>query len=355
MNTSSPAYRFFRLIFVSCGVYCFFRYCFFWILPFLAAYFLMYRLYPFMQFLHERLRWPGIFSHYGTLAAFFGGLGGILGYIIWKLCRQCGLLLQNFPVYRQILQQSCYRQTMRMCHCIDYYLCLESGTVYTFLEERFCRLDENGIRQLAGDAGRLVVRWLSGSFEIFAGAAIFAISAVILIRELPALQAGYRRSSLYTPLHSIFVRLKEGGLTYLKVELLILLLNWAVCSLGLLLTRNPYCFLLGMAIAVFDAFPVLGSGLIFVPWGICRFLEKEYYIAAVLVTTYLITMFIREYLEAKLLGKGMGLNPFFMLAAIFVGVKLFGVTGIFFGPLAVVLIRAILTAEWGREEKNVTL
>lgn len=101
-----------------------------------------------------------------------------------------------------------------------------------------------------------------------------------------------------------------------------------------------------MAIAVFDAFPVLGSGLIFLPWGIYQFLEQDYYVAAVLVTTYLLTLFIREYLEARLLGQGMGLNPFFMLAAIFVGVKLFGVTGIFLGPLAIVLIQVILSVDW---------
>ena len=98
-----------------------------------------------------------------------------------------------------------------------------------------------------------------------------------------------------------------------------------------------------MGISIFDAFPVLGSGFIFLPWAIYAFLNQEYYTAAILITTYLITLFVREFLEAKLLGKGLGLSPFFMLAAIFIGIQIFGVTGIFLGPLAIVLVRAILS------------
>lgn len=346
MNTSSVAFRFFRLLLVSCSVYLFFRYAFFVLVPFLAAYVLMRWLYPSMQFLHERWHLPRFLSHYGTLAVFLAAVAGALLFLVWKLCAQCCLFFQNFPVYRQLIQQSFERQTTRLCHYMDCYFCLETGTVSTFVEEKLCTLDESSIRQIVGNAGKMLLNCLSGSFQVFAGGAMLLISMIILVKELPVLQKMYRNSPYYAPLHHIFGCLKKSGLTYLKVELIILLINWGICSVGLFLIGNPYFFLFGMAIAVFDAFPVMGSGLIFLPWGIYQFLERDYYVAAVLVTTYLLTLFIREYLEARLLGQGMGLNPFFMLAAIFAGVKLFGVTGIFLGPLAVVLIEAVLSARW---------
>jgi predicted PurR-regulated permease PerM len=41
------------------------------------------------------------------------------------------------------------------------------------------------------------------------------------------------------------------------------------------------------------------------------------------------------------MGNNMGLLPFFMMAALYVGVCLFGVWGIFLGPFGVILIRAV--------------
>lgn len=346
MDHSSLAYRFLRLLVISFGVYLAFLYLLPLAFPFLLAYILMRSLFPLMCFLHKKWKWPRIFSHYGVLFGFFAAVIALFLLIGWKIIGQLRLFFSNFPIYRQILEVSLYQQTTRICHCIDYYLCLENGTVYTFFEQRLADMEETTTKTLTSNVGKTLINCISGSFRIFAVVGILVISMIILVKEMEPLHEKYRNSSFFAPVHSILVRLKESGLTYLKTEGTILIINWIVCSLGLFCIHNPYFFLLGMGIAVFDAFPVLGSGLVFMPWGIYEFLNREYYSAAILLTTYLITLFVREFLEAKLLGKGLGLSPFFMLAAIFIGIKLFGVTGIFLGPLAVVLIRAILSLDW---------
>ena len=53
--------------------------------------------------------------------------------------------------------------------------------------------------------------------------------------------------------------------------------------------------------------------------------------------------FVREYLEPKLMGKGLGTHPLGMLAAVYVGLVLFGVAGVITGPLAFILIRELVT------------
>jgi predicted PurR-regulated permease PerM len=246
-------------------------------------------------------------------------------------------------VYRQLLGASFYRQTQRICHCIDYYFNLDDGTVYNFCEKQLQNLESESTTLLTGKAGKTLMQCISGSLHFFMLLVIITISMIILVKELKPLHKSYQNSTFFPVVHRILVRLKESGLTYLKAEGIILLSNWLVCSLGLFLIHNPYFFLLGLGIAVFDAFPVLGSGLIFIPWGIYHFFDQNYYYAAILITTYLITLFTRELLEAKLIGRGLGLNPFIMTAAIFIGIELFGVCGIFLGPLAIVLIQAILS------------
>lgn len=69
------------------------------------------------------------------------------------------------------------------------------------------------------------------------------------------------------------------------------------------------------------------------PWGFFLFLSKEYLNASILFTAYIITLLIREILEARLLGDGMHLNAFVMLAAIFIGIELFGIGGILLGSV----------------------
>lgn len=56
-----------------------------------------------------------------------------------------------------------------------------------------------------------------------------------------------------------------------------------------------------------------------------------------------ISYLVREYLEPKLMGKGVGVHPFMMLAAVYVGLVLFGVIGVITGPIAFLLIKEIIS------------
>jgi predicted PurR-regulated permease PerM len=51
---------------------------------------------------------------------------------------------------------------------------------------------------------------------------------------------------------------------------------------------------------------------------------------------------LRELLEPKLIGKGTGIAPIWMLLAVYAGVKLFGVAGILKGPLALITIHEVI-------------
>ena len=97
----------------------------------------------------------------------------------------------------------------------------------------------------------------------------------------------------------------------------------------------------GVAIGVFDAFPVLGSGLILVPWAVISFFQGMVFDGAVLLTLYGICQFLREYLEPKLLGGKLGTSPVNSLMAIYIGYELFGVIGLFLGPFGLVLIKSL--------------
>ena len=126
-----------------------------------------------------------------------------------------------------------------------------------------------------------------------------------------------------------------------------------ICGVGLLWLRNPYWLLLGIVLGLVDALPVFGTGTILMPWAVVCVLCGSYRYAAVLLAMCFISYVVREYLEPKLMGKGLGTHPLGMLAAVYVGLVLFGVAGVITGPLAFILIRELVTFI-NRKQENST-
>ena len=87
---------------------------------------------------------------------------------------------------------------------------------------------------------------------------------------------------------------------------------------------NPYYILGGIGIGVLDALPIFGTGTALVPWSILLLFKREWGHALILFGLYLLCYFLREFTEAHLMGKKMGLSPLETLAAIYVGLQLFG-------------------------------
>lgn len=331
-----------KLFGVSIGVYCCFRFLLPLFLPFLLAYFMVYCLNPVMTYAKEHLRLPKNIVDYGILILAILCVLTVFSLILWKILDQLRLLFSNFPVYKQLLSKLCHDRLHTVCRCMDQYLGLDMGTTTAFLTEQFQALGKKYHLLFSEKAGKTLLSCLSSSIQFFAFTGFFVVAMFILVKEMKPLREGIRKSSHYPSLHLIYERMKKSGFTYLKTELLILVLNWILCSFGIFLLHNPYFFLIGAIIALFDALPIVGSGLFLIPWSIFYLLQSDYPAAIILLITFLTTLFIREILEAKLLGKGMGVNPFIMLLSIYVGIHLFGAAGIFLGPLGSVLIQTFM-------------
>lgn len=342
MQNTSLFRHFMITVGISAAVYLFMTFLLPYLLPFIVAYILMRMLWPVMEYLHNVCKFPRFFSHYGTLILFFSGISAVFCAAVYKFYTQIKLLLTNLPSYQQTAAAFLEARCTAFCCYIDRHFNLHFGTAKTFLYGQLELIEKNTSKLMNNNIWRYICYTLSQSFHIAAFLIIVCISMIILVREMKPLHDMFRKSRYYTPVHFVLTNVKESGLTYLKTEGIILLLNGIVCSLAFFLIHNPYFLLLGVMIAILDAFPVLGSGMFLLPWGFFLFLSREYLHASILFVAYIVTLLIREILEARLLGEGMHLNAFIMLAAIFIGIELFGIGGILLGPLSLVLIRSLL-------------
>ncbi len=125
---------------------------------------------------------------------------------------------------------------------------------------------------------------------------------------------------------------------YLKSYTLLFCLTFIELCIGFCILGIPYPTLIALCIAIFDILPILGTGGVLIPWAlICIFIGKTPFGIGIFVL-YLIITAIRNTIEPKIVGQQIGLHPLATLMAMFVGMNMFGLAGLIFFPVTLVII-----------------
>ena len=74
------------------------------------------------------------------------------------------------------------------------------------------------------------------------------------------------------------------------------------------------------------------------PWAVFLFLQGNYKLGFGIAFLFLLISIIRNFLEPKIIGDKMGINPIFTLAAMFLGLRLSGVVGMIMLPVALIVV-----------------
>ena len=119
--------------------------------------------------------------------------------------------------------------------------------------------------------------------------------------------------------------------------ILIMFMSFFELSIGFLLLRVPYAVGLALLVAVIDIMPILGTGLVLIPWAIVAAVLGKFRMAVGVALLYIVMLIVRNVVEPKLVGHQMGLHPVATLLSMFVGLQLFGIFGLFGFPIALSL------------------
>lgn len=132
--------------------------------------------------------------------------------------------------------------------------------------------------------------------------------------------------------------------SYLRALLVLISITFVELAIGLSILRVPNAVFLGAIIALIDALPIIGTGWVLGPWAIVALCMQDYFLAIGLIVIYIIVLIVRNLLEPKIVGKHIGLHPLVTLMAMYVGLKMFGIIGMFM-PIPLALIKQF--SEWG--------
>jgi sporulation integral membrane protein YtvI len=100
--------------------------------------------------------------------------------------------------------------------------------------------------------------------------------------------------------------------------------------IGFTILKVNYAVLLSILSAVFDVLPILGIGSIYIPVAIIYLLSKNYVVAIGIGVLYALVSIIRQIVEPKIVSSSLGIHPVPILAALFIGLKANGISGMFF-------------------------
>ena len=136
---------------------------------------------------------------------------------------------------------------------------------------------------------------------------------------------------------------------FAKGYLIILLITYTELAVALFLLRVKYAFLIAGLIALIDVLPVLGTGTFLIPWSIIELVSGKTFLGIGLILVYFIITVVRNIAEPKIIGDQMGINPLFTLIFMFIGLKLFGVFGMIFMPIALIVVIGYYKKQMSKE------
>ena len=135
---------------------------------------------------------------------------------------------------------------------------------------------------------------------------------------------------------------KELGVVmtkYVRSYFLIFLVTFFELLLGFSVYGMDGAPLAALAIALIDILPVIGAGAALIPWAILKFITSDAGTGVFLLALYGVTSLVRQVIEPRIVGKGIGLHPAASLIAMYVGLKAVGVIGMIVAPLLFVIVR----------------
>lgn len=126
--------------------------------------------------------------------------------------------------------------------------------------------------------------------------------------------------------------------SYLKAQILLSFGVFVLMLVGFWLIQVRFALLIALGIAFLDFIPMIGAGLVLLPWSAVGFLSSDPSFGWKLLAIWTATALFRRFAEPKVLGSQTGLSSLLSLVSIYVGLQWAGVWGMIIAPILVLVV-----------------
>lgn len=315
------------------------RYLLLWLLPFLLALAAAAAIEPAVRFLHTSLHLRRSFSSLVLTLFLLFLLGGVLSLLGTTLTGEAYALLEHAPTLLAAIPAAMESLLARL----EQYSATCPPWLRVRIDAALVRCTEEAgdlIGILTSRLPAMLAAFVAALPRFFLGAATSVLAVYFTSSSLPELRRLIQ--SVCSPDARKNLSRVRAGLTstlsrWLRAELTLCLVTFALLLAGLSFLRQPYALLLSFLITLVDALPVFGVGTVLIPWAVIEIIFQNIPKSISLLLLYLFAFTLRSALEPRLLGAQAGLPPILSLLAMYLGFCSMGVVGMVFFPFLLLL------------------
>lgn len=339
------------LYFFSFGLLCYLFFGYLWsaLLPFVLAYVFAEFLKPLVKYGEKNKKFP---TRLAVLSVIFVSTGAVF-FLLFALGKR---LASEISQLAQQLGSAISRIQSDDSYAYEMIRRIDSFVPFADLTQRLWDIRKTLGEKLAELALSLAEK-MSGSVFLFLGDVIRLVPKALLMLAAFVVSAYYfavDRVTISKGFLSLFpkstaARLKKtkdelwrSVFEYLRAYGLIFVITFGELLVLFLLLDTSYSFVLALTVAVVDILPVVGTGTVLIPWGAYCLLTGDAAKGLGLLAGYTVITVVRQIIEPRIVGKFIGLHPLAALAAMYLGLELLGVTGLFVFPLLLILVSRIV-------------
>lgn len=220
--------------------------------------------------------------------------------------------------------------------CCDFSWCYEILT-HPWIVKLITLLQQHGMGTVA--------QWSATVVDILSKLLFYIGAYGLSVFLLAGIFSDVKRNMQQRPQGRLLLEITDDIILYLKAYLKTQGKLFAVigilCIPTLTFSGIQYGWLLGLLAAVFDFFPLFGTGIVLVPTALWQMLQQDYITAVICMILFAVCAVVREILEPRFLGNAIKLPGISIWISVYAGTQLFGWSGVWKGPIGYLLICTI--------------
>lgn len=330
------------ILIVGAVLYITLKYALGWFLPFVIGFGIAFILKPLINLITKKLKIKRKVVAGLTVLVFYATVGALFTLLLFKF----GLVMKDLF----IKLPSIYLNTIEP---LIYELAAKVEDILVNLDPALLEAIKQAITSIADSLGSIISSVSSGAVSFITSTVSVVPSFFIIL--IFSIISSFFFAMDYEKITSFVIRqfspkgreivldIKEyivGTLfKIIKAYSILICITFIELSIGLSILRVESAISIALLIACVDILPVLGTGGIVIPWIFIELFKGNTALAIGLTIVYVVITVIRNILEPKIVGEQIGLHPLIMLICMFVGVKFFGVLGLFVLPIIMIILK----------------
>jgi sporulation integral membrane protein YtvI len=308
--------------------------------PFLAAFLVALALNPLVSKIRRKWGLPRRLIAFVLVILVFLILAALISWAVYIVVREVRLLSMDFQAIWASVEAGLASLYTTFAWVLDFFPTLKDINVMETLNQWLQSLSQEFLDSPgAGFAGVWAVTAKAG--KVLLGVLIFMMAAYCITAEYPTiarLMEKYLGNRIYGYVRLLKNTTQSALWKYFKAQLLLALLAFTIMFVALVIYGQSYAFLIALLLAFFDFLPLLGTGIILVPWALVAATYGGDIVKAIFLLALSGGFFlIRRLVEPKILGSQTGLHPLVALLSIYIGLVKWGIWGAICAPLVVMV------------------